>query len=71
MGNDIHSAIRESIHSVIYVCINRLLNFVNQNKTREIARGATGGIWPAVSSALPSQMQIITLPAAVISLIRV
>jgi hypothetical protein len=31
--------IRESIHSVIYVCINRLLNFVNENKTKETAGG--------------------------------
>ncbi len=41
MGNAVHSAIRESIHSVIYVCINRLLNFVNQNKIVEATRGAT------------------------------
>ncbi len=41
MGNAVHSAIRESIHSVTYVCINRLMNFVNQNKTKEIGRGVT------------------------------
>jgi hypothetical protein len=35
MRNVVHSAIRESIHSVSYVCINRLLNFVNQNKIVE------------------------------------
>ena len=41
MGNAIHSAIRESIHSVSYLCINRLLNFVNQNKIKVITGGAT------------------------------
>jgi hypothetical protein len=41
MRNVVHSAIRESIHSVSYVCINRLLNFVNQNKIVETTRGAT------------------------------
>ena len=41
MRNVVHSAIRESIHSVSYVCINRMLNFVNQNKIVETTRGAT------------------------------
>ena len=41
MGNAIHNAIRESIHSVIYVCINRMLHFVNQNKIEELTGGAT------------------------------
>jgi hypothetical protein len=41
MGNAIHSAIRESIHSVISVCINRLMSFVNQNKIEEITGEAT------------------------------
>ncbi len=41
MGNAIHSAIRESIHSVICMCINRLLSFVNQNKIKVITGWAT------------------------------
>ncbi len=40
MGNAVHSAIRESIHSVSYLCINRLMNFVNQNKIKVITGGA-------------------------------
>lgn len=43
MRNVVHSAIRESIHSVSYVCINRLLNFVNQNKIKVITGG--GAAW--------------------------
>jgi len=39
MRNAVHSAIRESIHSVNCLCINRLLNFVNQNKIEVIAGG--------------------------------
>ena len=56
-------AIRESIHSVIYVCINRQLNFVNQNKIKVITGGQRGRICVAGAAALPSQIQIITLPA--------
>ncbi len=41
MRNVVHSAIRESIHSVSYVCINRLLNFVNQNKIKVITGGGS------------------------------
>ena len=41
MGNAVHSAIRESIHSVSYLCINRLLNFVNQNKIKVITGGGS------------------------------
>jgi hypothetical protein len=41
MGNAVHSTIRESIHSVSYLCINRLLNFVNQNKIEVITGRAT------------------------------
>jgi hypothetical protein len=44
MGNAIHNAIRESIHSVTYVCINCLMNFVNQNKIKEIAGKLRGWI---------------------------
>ena len=43
MGNAVHSAIRESIHSVSYLCINRLLNFVNQNKIKVITGGGNVG----------------------------
>jgi ABC-type phosphate transport system ATPase subunit len=63
MGNVAHSAIRESIHSVSYVCINRLMNFVNQNKIEVITGGQRGRICVAGASALPSQILIITLPA--------
>jgi hypothetical protein len=62
MGNAIHNAIRESIHSVSYLCINRLLNFVNQNKIEVIIGGQRGRICIAGASALPSHIQIITLP---------
>ncbi len=41
MGNAVHSAIRESIHSVSCLCINRLMNFVNQNKIEVMTGGAT------------------------------
>jgi hypothetical protein len=41
MGNAVHSAIRESIHSVSYLCINRLMNFVNQNKIKVITGGGS------------------------------
>lgn len=39
MGNAVHSAIRESIHSVSCLCINRLMNFVNQNKIEVMTGG--------------------------------
>ena len=68
MGNVIHSAIRESIHSVSYLCINCLMNFVNQNKIKEISGGQRGRICVAGASALLFQILIITLPAVVISL---
>ncbi len=57
MGNAIHSAIRESIHSVICMCINCLLNFVNQNKIEVIAGGQRGWICVAGAIALLSQIQ--------------
>ena len=66
MGNAVHSAIRESIHSVSYLCINRLLNFVNQNKIEEISGGQRGRICVAGASALLFQILIITLPATII-----
>ena len=68
MGNAIHNAIRESIHSVIYVCINRMLHFVNQNKVEEISGGQRGRICVAGASALLFQILIITLPATTIRL---
>ena len=64
MRNVVHSAIRESIHSVSYLCINRLLNFVNQNKIKVITGGGQRGrIWVSGASALLFKMLIITLPA--------
>ncbi len=64
MRNVVHSSIRESIHSVSYVCINRLLNFVNQNKIKVITGGGQRGrIWVAGASALLFKILIITLPA--------
>ena len=68
MRNVVHSAIRESIHSVSYVCINRLLNFVNQNKIVETTRGATWTDLFEGAAALLFQILIITLPAATIRL---
>ena len=68
MGNAVHSAIRESIHSVSYLCINRLLNFVNQNKIKEISGGQRGRICVAGAIALLFQILIITLPATTIRL---
>ena len=44
MEHAIHSAIRESIHSVICFCINRLLRFVNQNKIKGVLGGQCGRI---------------------------
>ena len=41
MGNGTHYIIRESIHSVSYLCIDRLPNFVNQNKIKVITGGVT------------------------------
>ena len=68
MGNAVHSVIRESIHSVSYLYINRLLNFVNQNKIVETTRGQRGRICVAGSAALLFQILIITLPAATVRL---
>ena len=68
MGNAIHSAIRESIHSVSYLCINCLLNFVNQNKIEEMTGGQRGRICFAGAAFLLFQIQIITLPATTIRL---
>ena len=68
MGNAIHNAIRESIHSVIYVCINRMLHFVNQNKVEEMSGGQRGRICVAGAIALLFQNLIITLPATTIRL---
>ena len=69
MGNAIHSAIRESIHSVSYLCINRLMDFVNQNKVEPIPGGEQRGrVCVAGAIALLFQIQIITLPATTIRL---
>ena len=68
MGNAIHSAIRESIHSMIYVCINRMLHFVNQNKVEEISGGQRGRICVSVATALLFQILTIALAATMIRL---